>query len=121
MTPARLVWLAAAAFATIFGTLAILRHRTFESGRFDLGNMTQAVWSTANGDVLSVTDVHGEQILRLGSHFDPILAALAPLWWVWPSPEALLVLQAVALAAGAIPLYLLARRHLPEWPAAAIA
>jgi uncharacterized membrane protein len=121
MTPARLVWLAAAAFASIFGTLAILRHRTFESGRFDLGNMTQAVWSTANGDVLSVTDVHGEQILRLGSHFDPILAALAPLWWVWPSPEALLVLQAVALAAGAIPLYLLARRHLPEWPAAAIA
>ena len=121
MTPARLVWLAAAAFASVFGTLAILRHRTFESGRFDLGNMTQAVWSTANGDVLSVTDVHGEQILRLGSHFDPILAALAPLWWVWPSPEALLVLQAVALAAGAIPLYLLARRHLPEWPAAAIA
>jgi uncharacterized membrane protein len=121
MTPARLVWLAAAAFASIFGTLAILRHRTFESGRFDLGNMTQAVWSTANGDVLSVTDVHGEQTLRLGSHFDPILAALAPLWWVWPSPEALLVLQAVALAAGAIPLYLLARRHLPEWPAAAIA
>ena len=59
MTPARLVWLAAAAFASVFGTLAILRHRTFESGRFDLGNMTQAVWSTANGNVLSVTDVHG--------------------------------------------------------------
>ena len=115
------VGLAAVAFAATFGMLAILRHRTFESGRFDLGNMTQAVWSTANGDVLSVTDVHGEQITRLGSHFDPILAALAPLWWLWPSPESLLVLQAVALAAGAIPLYLLARRHLPEWPAAAIA
>ena len=42
--------------------------------------MTQAVWSTAHGDFLSVTDVHGEQISRLGSHFDPILAALAPLW-----------------------------------------
>jgi uncharacterized membrane protein len=121
MTPARLVWLAAAAFAAVFGTLAVLRHRAFASGRFDLGNMTQAVWSTAHGDVLSVTDVHGEQISRLGSHFDPILALLAPLWWLWPSPEALLVLQAVALAAGAIPLYLLARRHLPEWPAAAIA
>ena len=37
--------------------------------------MTQAVWSTAHGDVLSVTDVHGEQISRLGAHFDPILAA----------------------------------------------
>lgn len=116
-----MVGLAAAAFAAVFGTVAILRHRAFESGRFDLGNMTQAVWSTAHGDVLSVTDVNGEQITRLGSHFDPILAALAPLWWLWPSPEALLVLQAVALAAGAIPLYLLARRHLPDRPAAAIA
>jgi uncharacterized membrane protein len=121
MRGGHLVGLAAGMFAAVFGTAAILRHRTFASGRFDLGNMTQAVWSTANGDVLSVTDVHGEQISRLGSHFDPILVALAPVWWVWPSPEALLVLQAVAVAAGAIPLYFLARRHLPEWPAAALA
>ena len=121
MRGGHLVGLAAGTFAAVFGTIAILRHRTFESGRFDLGNMTQAVWSTANGDVLAVTDVHGEQISRLGSHFDPILAALAPLWWVWPSPEALLILQALAVAAGAIPLYLIAHRHLPEWPAVALA
>jgi uncharacterized membrane protein len=121
MTPARLVGVATAAFAALFGTLAVLRHRAFESGRFDLGNMTQAVWSTANGDVLSVTDVHGEQISRLGAHFDPILAALAPLWWLWPSPELLLVLQAAALAAGSVPLYLLARRHVAARPAAALA
>ena len=121
MRGGHLAALASAAFAGTFGTLAILRHRTFESGRFDLGNMTQAVWSSANGDILAVTDVHGEQITRLGSHFDPILAALAPLWWLWPSPEALLVLQAIVVAAGAIPLYLLARRYSSEWPAAAIA
>ena len=121
MRGGHLVGLATGAFAAVFGSIAVLRHRTFETGRFDLGNMTQAVWSTANGDVLSVTDVYGQQISRLGSHFDPILVALAPLWWVWPSPEMLLVLQAVAVAAGAIPLYFLARRHLPEWPAAAIA
>lgn len=122
MTPARAVWAAAIAFAAVFGTLSVLRHRAFGSGRFDLGNMTQAVWSTANGDVLSVTDVRGEQISRLGSHFDPILAALAPLWWLWPSPELLLVVQAVAVAAGALPVFWLARVHLPgERPAAALA
>ena len=65
--------------------------------------MTQAVWSTAHGDLLSVTDVHGEQISRLGAHFDPILVAFAPLWWLWPDPELLLVLQAVAVASGALP------------------
>jgi uncharacterized membrane protein len=122
MTSSRLVWLAAAAFASVFGTLAILRHRTFESGRFDLGNMTQAVWSTANGEMLSVTDVHGEQISRLGSHFDPMLALLAPLWLLWPSPELLLVVQAAAVAAGALPVFWLARAHLDsERPAAALA
>jgi uncharacterized membrane protein len=111
VSPAVLVWAATAAFAGGFGTVAVLRHRTFESGRFDLGNMTQAVWSTANGDVLSVTDVHGEQISRLGAHFDPILVLLAPLWWIWPNPELLLVVQAVAVAAGALPVFWLARKH----------
>ena len=96
----------------VFGAASVLRHRAFGTGRFDLGNMTQAVWSTANGDFLSVTDVHGEQISRLGAHFDPILAALAPLWWLWPDPELLLVVQAVAVASERCPVYWLARKHL---------
>lgn len=122
MIPALLVWGAAAGFAGTFGALAILRHRAFGSGRFDLGNMTQAVWSTAHGDFLSVTDVHGEQVSRLGSHFDPILAALAPLWWLWPDPELLLAVQALAVASGALPVFWLARKHLGAgWPAAALA
>jgi uncharacterized membrane protein len=120
--PALFVWAAAAAFAGGFGATAVLRHRAFESGRFDLGNMTQAVWSTAHGDVLSVTDVHGEQISRLGSHFDPILAVFAPLWWLWADPELLLVVQAVAVASGALPVFWLARKHLASsWPAVALA
>jgi uncharacterized membrane protein len=118
MRPHRLVWLATALFAVVFAGLAVLRHRAFASGRFDLGNMTQAVWSTAHGDVLSVTDVHGEQIARLGSHFDPILVVLAPLWWLWPSPELLLVVQAAAVALGALPVYWLARAHLDDERAA---
>jgi len=119
VTPAVLVWAAAATFAGGFGATAVLRHGAFESGRFDLGNMTQAVWSTAHGEFLSVTDVHGEQVSRLGSHFDPILALLAPLWWLWPDPELLLVVQAVAVGAGALPVFWLARRHIASDRAAA--
>jgi uncharacterized membrane protein len=116
------VWSATAAFAGVFGTLAVFRHRAFESGRFDLGNMTQALWSTAHGDVLSVTDVHGEQISRLGAHFDPLLLLLTPLWWLWPNPELLLVVQAVAVAAGALPVFWLARKHIGSArPAVALA
>jgi uncharacterized membrane protein len=101
-----------AAFAAGFGTLALLRHRAFESGRFDLGNMVQAVWSTAEGRPLEVTNLQGEQMSRLASHADLLLAAFAPLWIVWPSPSLLLVVQAIAVALGAVPVFWLARKHL---------
>jgi uncharacterized membrane protein len=100
------------AFAVGFSALAVLRHRSFETGRFDLGNMVQAVWATAHGDPLAVTNLAGEQTSRLASHFDPILVVFAPLWRVWPSPELLLVVQAVAVALGALPVFWLARKHL---------
>ncbi|MDF2751385.1 MAG: putative rane protein [Gaiellaceae bacterium] len=106
------LWAAIGAFAAGFGALAVLRHLAFNTGRFDLGNMVQAVWSTAHGDLLSVTSLRGPQISRLGAHFDPILAAFAPLWWLWPDPSLLLVVQVVAVALGAVPVHLLARKHL---------
>jgi uncharacterized membrane protein len=107
-----LLWSAIAAYAAAFSALSILRHRAFATGRFDLGNMVQAVWSTAHGHPLQITGLRGDQISRLGSHFDPILAAFTPLWLVWPSPDMLLVAQAVAVALGALPVYWLARKHL---------
>jgi uncharacterized membrane protein len=100
------------AYAVGFAALSSLRHEAFFTGRFDLGNMVQAVWSTAHGDPLRMTDLHGDQIPRLAAHVDPILVLFTPLWWIWPSPHLLLVVQAIAVALGAIPLYLLARKHL---------
>jgi uncharacterized membrane protein len=101
-----------AVFAAGFAALAGHEYRAFETGRFDLGNMVQAVWSTTHGRPLDVTDLSGDQTNRLGAHVDPILAAFAPLWWLWPSPVMLLVVQAVAVALGALPVFWLARKHL---------
>ncbi len=114
--PRTLLSLAVISFGAGFGALATLQHRAFETGRFDVGNLTQAVWSTAHGDFLQVTSLRGTQMSRLGAHFDPLVAALAPLWWLWPDPSLLLVAQAVAVALGALPVFLLARKHLgSEW------
>jgi len=117
-TPRALVALAAAAYAAWFSLLSVLRHDAFETGRFDLGNMVQVVWSTAHGHFLRMTNTQGEQVSRLAAHVDPILALFAPLWWVWPSPDMLLVVQAVAVAAGAFPVFALARKHLASERAA---
>ena len=114
--PRLLLAAAIAAFAAGFATLAEIRHLAFWSGRFDLGNLTQAVWSTSHGRFLELTDLQGRQISRLGAHFDPLAAAFAPLWRIWPDPALLLTVQAIAVAAGAVPVFLLARKHLgTEW------
>jgi uncharacterized membrane protein len=106
------VLVCAAAWIGAFAALSALRYAAFTTGRFDLGNMVQAVWSTAHGHPLRVTDLHGDQISRLAAHVDPILVLFAPLWWIWPSPDLLLVAQAIAVGLGAWPVYQLARKHL---------
>jgi uncharacterized membrane protein len=107
-----LLWTAVGAYAAGFSALSVLRHRAFQTGRFDLGNMVQAVWSTAHGHPLQITGLRGDQISRLAAHFDPILVVFAPLWLVWPSPDVLLVAQAIGVALGALPVFWLARKHL---------
>lgn len=85
----------------------------FRLGRFDLGNMVQSVWSTTQGRPLEMTDGStGEQVVRLGTHVDPFLVLLAPLWMLWPSPLALALAQVAVVALGALPVFWLARRHL---------
>jgi uncharacterized membrane protein len=117
-TAALTVVAAIAAYGAGFAALSVLRQRAFATGRFDLGNMVQAVWWTAHGHPLQMTNLHGQQISRLAAHVDPILAVFGPLWWIWPSPDLLLVTQALAVAAGAWPVFLLARKHLESSRAA---
>jgi uncharacterized membrane protein len=120
--PAGLVAAGSAAFAAGLASLAVLQQRAFWTGRFDLGNVVQAVWSTAHGRPFSVTGLPGVQISRLGAHFEPAIALFAPLWWLWPHPSLLLVCQAGGVASGAVPVYLLGRKHLEsDWAAAGFA
>jgi uncharacterized membrane protein len=114
----RLLWAAIVGYTAGFAWLSVLRHRAFSTGRFDLGNMVQAVWSTAHGHPFRATSLEGEQISRLAAHVDPVLALFAPLWWLWPSPDLLVSAQAAAIALGAIPVFRLARRTLDSSRAA---
>jgi uncharacterized membrane protein len=114
LTSRRLLAVTIAAYAAGFAALSVLRHQAFETGRFDLGNMVQAVWSTAHGDLLGITTLHGTQTVRFAAHVEPILVLFAPLWVVWPSPSMLLTVQSVAVALGALPVFWLARKHLGD-------
>jgi uncharacterized membrane protein len=103
-----------ALYAGLFSYLSVARQRAFWTGRFDVGNMVQAVWSTAQGRPLETTDVAGRQFVRLGAHVDPVLVLFTPLAWTPVLPEALLVAQAIIVAAGALPAFWLGRRWLGD-------
>lgn len=106
-------------FVTFVGQHALVRYQAFNADAFDLGNMDQAVWNTLHGHPFRFTnrglDWFGPPT-RLGIHVEPILLLIAPLYLIHSGPETLIVLQTVALALGAVPLFLLSLRKLPEQP-----
>lgn len=108
----RAVYITAAAYAALFAVAVVLYYLNYQEARLDLGNMVQAVWSTVHGHPFQQTTPLGNQASRLGGHVEPMLLLLAPLWLVWSSPLALLVLQALAVASGVLPVFWLARKHL---------
>lgn len=115
------VWAAMLGWTAVLFAIVRDGYVNFRSGRFDLGNMVQAVWSTAQGRPLELTHgATGEQMVRLGAHVDPFLVLLAPLWAVWPSPLSLALAQIVVVSLGALPVFWLGRRHLGSERAAGL-
>lgn len=94
-------------YTVVFSYYTILKHYAFESTGGDLGIFNQALWSTLHyGKNLSNT-IEGGCHFRM--HFSPVLYLLLPIYAIHQAPETLLVLQALFLALGALPLYWLAR------------
>src|SRR6266702_4870765 len=102
---------------------AILRYETFKAGAFDLGNMDQVLWNTIHGRFFQFTnqaiDWYGPPT-RLAIHFEPIILPLSLLYAFHADPRILLVFQTLALMSGALPVFLLTRKYLPEWPIFAV-
>ena len=93
---------------------ALLHHQALGTG-YDLGIYDQVVWNLAHGNAFLTTLVY--ETGGFYDHFEPVLAMLAPLYWLWPDVRVLLIVQAVALGLGSLPIYLYASRRLGKiWP-----
>ena len=106
-------------YMVAMGYQAILRYETFKAGAFDLGNMDQVLWNTIHGRFFQFTnqaiDWYGPPT-RLAIHFEPILLPLSLLYAFHADPRILLIFQTLVLVSGALPVFLLTRRYIPEWP-----
>jgi uncharacterized membrane protein len=107
-----LVWLLMGLYVLGFGTLSILKHEAFQTHAQDLGNMDQPIWNTLHGRFLEETKNDGSQGPRLTDHFEPIFALVSLSFLIYDDVKAILVLQTVVIALGALPVFWLARDEL---------
>ncbi|MFN2517933.1 MAG: DUF2079 domain-containing protein [Jatrophihabitantaceae bacterium] len=88
-------------------------HARYLSTGYDLGIFDQAVRAYAHFQA-PIVALKGNDYNIFGDHFHPIIAILAPLYWLWDDPVALLIAQAVLTASSIPVVYCFARRRAGE-------
>jgi uncharacterized membrane protein len=97
-------WAAPALFllaGSLFCVQSLNRHREFASGSMDLGIFVQQHWLLAHG-LVPFNTVMGMHMLA--DHMDWVDYLVAPLVHLGPTPEILLLVQAVVAASAVFPL-----------------
>ncbi len=109
----RLVIILALLWAGVLAAYAFVRHDRLNSSAYDLAIKSQVIWNTWQGDWFA-SSIEVEHYL--GDHVQLIFLLLAPLFGIWANVKVLLLIQALLLSLGAIPIYRIARRKLPgDW------
>ena len=101
-----LVCLGVFVFTVLFGSLGVQNHRNFGTWSYDMGIYDQGLWLLSRGGHTFMS-VRGLDFW--GHHVNLIGLAFVPFYWLGAGPEFLYVVQAFALALGAVPVYLIAR------------
>ncbi len=109
-----LIWLSGLVLF-VYSFLALFRHYRFQTAGIDLGFYDQIIWNISQGRT-PFSSLMGPAN-AFGDHFDPILALIAPLYWVFPGAGLLLVIQPFLAALSAVPVFMFAKRRLGRLPA----
>ncbi len=97
-------------YIIIVGTVSVLRHYQYQTQAWDLGIFEQTMWNTVNGRIMqnSLEEIQN----HLGVHMSPFLFLLIPLYVFFQIPYFLIIVQTLALALAAIPLYFFTKEKL---------
>ena len=72
------------------------------------------MWNSSQGRFLQFTERETTSV-RLTDHVEPIFVRISPIYWLWNDVRALLLLQVMAVAAGAFFVYALALEKLDSY------
>ncbi|GAA4222602.1 putative membrane protein [Streptosporangium album] len=112
--------------SAVYSLLGLVKFATYRNSIFDLVIFDQAVRGYASFGAPATPAVGmqyglGMGFLQLADHFSPILALLAPLYWLHDGPQTLIVAQAVLFALAAVPIWHYAERRVGATPAHLVA
>jgi uncharacterized membrane protein len=107
-------WVIALAVFVAYDTISVFRYLRLDPGSWDLGIFTEYVKQIAHARA-PVVSIRGSGFNLLGDHFQPIVGLLAPFFRVFPTPETLLVAQALLTAVSVIPVCRAAQELLGTW------
>jgi uncharacterized membrane protein len=102
-----------------YALYSILQYRRAGEPSWDLAIFTQIVKGYAHFHA-PVEQLRGAHLDALGDHFSPILATLAPIYRIFPSPLTLQIAQAALFAVAVVPITRLAIQKLGHRAGAAI-
>ena len=114
---ADLRWITALSVVAVvaYSALSFQRFSRFRSTGYDLGIFDQVVRQYSQF-APPLSQIKGPGFNIYGDHFHPIIAVLAPLYWVWDDPRVLGIAMAVLLAASVYPVYLFSRSRMGKAP-----
>jgi uncharacterized membrane protein len=115
MKPAKILVAAVILYIITLSFLSVLKHEAYNSTAFDLGIFDQTVWGYSHFDNIFNT-VRG--IVLLGDHADPIIFLVVPFYWILPSANTLLIIQAVMIGLAALPLFFIGKKLMKSEAAA---
>ncbi|WP_420176656.1 DUF2079 domain-containing protein [Luteococcus sp. OSA5] len=105
-----LVWWFTLVTWLVYSVYCVSRYPQFLTAGYDLGIFDQAVRRYANFEAPLVA-LKGDHYNLLGDHFHPILATLAPLYWIWDDPRMLVIAQAALVSLSIPVVHGMMRRH----------
>ena len=106
--PLAVLMVMTAAFCTFFAVQTVRQYHALNLGYADSGYVAEALSNTLRGRFFWCNSLPFGNYF--GDHFSPILLFLLPVYAFFPVHETILIVHAIAIGSGAIPVYLLARR-----------
>jgi uncharacterized membrane protein len=113
-----------ATYSIVFSYLTVLKLQALGMHAWDFGIYLQAIHTTVTSGKLFYTTVELPYTItaippgtQFAVHFSPILFLIVPFYALFQTPITLLVIKSLAIAIGAIPVFLLAKKALgkPMW------